>query len=90
MTFFALAVVLFGFEVEGVARIAGLDLKSDMVPIAYIVSGILYVCIALLGVCVLLLCVAAPFLERPSVMLLLGWMLLRSALYSSRCACSRA
>lgn len=76
VTFFALAVVLFSFEVEGVAKIAGLDLKRDLARIAHIVSGILYVRIALLAVCVLLLLAAAPFVERPTLLLLLGWMML--------------
>lgn len=76
VTFFALAVVLFSFEVEGVAKIAGLRLEYDRARIARIVSGILYVRLGLLGACLLLACAVAPFIERVTWLLLLSWMLL--------------
>lgn len=84
-TFFALAVVLYSFEVEGVARVATLRLDTDRERIGEVHSAILATRLLLLGACLALLALASFLLAPATSLLLLCWMLvpLAHALQSS-------
>jgi PST family polysaccharide transporter len=71
----ALALVIYSLDVEGVAFIAGLDPERDGDRISATFSDILLLRLLLLLASVVLLAVAAPFLDRRTLLLLGGWML---------------
>jgi len=71
----AVAFVLYSFEVDGISKIVGLDLKSDIFKISHIFSGILYVRLLIWIICVFLLLLSYSFLDKDIFILLIGWML---------------
>jgi O-antigen/teichoic acid export membrane protein len=71
----AVAFVLYSFEVDGVSKIAALNLKSDIFKISHIFSGVLYVRLLIWTICVFLLLLSYPFLDKDIFILLIGWML---------------
>jgi O-antigen/teichoic acid export membrane protein len=75
IAYLVLAVVIFSFDVEGVARIAKLDPDVDRVEISMLFSDILSVRLAILAMFLLVLLALSPFLEPVTFQLLLGWSL---------------
>gem|GEM_PF-1183911 len=71
-----LSAVLYSFDVEGVSKVVGLDIKKDIEELSRIFSEILYVRIAIWGLCVVALLLAGFFLRREYLFLFLWWMLL--------------
>lgn len=70
-----LSLVIYSFEVEGVSRIADLDLVTDIDKISTLFSDILLTRLMILVSCVVALLLASPFLDPTTVKLQLAWML---------------
>jgi O-antigen/teichoic acid export membrane protein len=71
----ALSLVIFSFEVDGVARIAGMCAERDAAHISRVFSGILYFRLLIFVLCMCALALASPLLTRDQLVLLLCWML---------------
>ncbi|MGZ8189895.1 MAG: oligosaccharide flippase family protein [Methylococcaceae bacterium] len=69
------ALVLYSFEVEGISKIVGLNMKTDISKISHIFSGILYVRLMIWLLCVVILCLLFPILDQDIFTLLVSWML---------------
>ncbi len=70
-----LAFVIYSFEINGVSKVAGLDLKKDTKKISYIFSNIFFSRLGIFIFCLIITFLLAPFLEKELLLLLLCWML---------------
>jgi O-antigen/teichoic acid export membrane protein len=76
ISFVVLTLVLYSFEVEGVSRIVGLDLKKDITTISRVFSEVFYLRLAIFFVCFLVLAALGFLVDRELWLLLLWWTLL--------------
>lgn len=67
--------VLFSFDVDGVSRIVGLDVRAEIDRISRVFSGVLYVRLVLYAVCLVAAAALWPFLDPIVARLLLAWLL---------------
>lgn len=72
----AVAFVLYSFEIEGVSKIAGLNVEENITKISHAFSGILYVRLIIWLFCAFALLVSSFFIDKDLFALLSGWILL--------------
>lgn len=71
-----LTFVIYSFEVNGVSKIIGLDLKKDIQTISAYFSEVFFARLLIFSISMMLLVISSIFLEKELVLLLLFWMLI--------------
>lgn len=72
---FLLTVVLFSFEVDGVAQVVGLGLRRNAEELSHLFSSVLYLRLLLFAIGAPLVILSAWLLDRELLPLVLGWAL---------------
>lgn len=75
LSLFLLTVVLFSFEVDGVAQVVGLGLRRNAKELSQLFSGVLYLRLLLFVVGATLVVLAVWLVDRELLPLVLGWAL---------------
>jgi hypothetical protein len=70
----ALSVVLYSFEVDGVARVVKLDWRRDKEALSHIYSTVFWARLGLFGACMTAAILARPFMDSTTSDLLLAWL----------------
>jgi PST family polysaccharide transporter len=76
LALFALPFVLYSFEVDGVSKIVGMDIKGDIKEISKIFSEVFFLRIFIFVLCLIVILLLSPLLGYEVIVLIYCWMLI--------------